>query len=312
VDPQLSSLLFNGRIPSEIRDHIFEYVLTENDDAQYDEDTHYTRPDYRSHKGILTNLLLTCRRVYLEAHHLPLINREHVFWHYREPNGVGYQNEEAYFRRFRPDQLALVRKVHLFTQQFWMEGELQGVCKLDVMQMIEKFKLTLRRGDWWNWEGSARLGINPQRGFADPNTMERDWRAEEEGLVIPWDERAWGYSFKHIRDLKELEIEFETSVYEEKEMERIVEHAKKWRFPMGQDRVLSDAGQTVRKTTWRGPMIVWSGNCPECKRYAHQNQTGPACKVCDQKAELQARNMGPMLVVFALRWKLAAEDHNAR
>ena len=29
------------------------------------------------------------------------------------------------------------------------------------MQSIEKMKITLRRGDWWFWENSAQLGINP-------------------------------------------------------------------------------------------------------------------------------------------------------
>lgn len=147
VNPQLSSPLFNGRIPSEIRNHIFEYVLTEEDGNPFSVNTHYTRPGYTARKALLTNLLLTCRRVYLEAHHLPLINKEHVFWHYREPEGTGYENEEEYFSRFSPAQLALVRRVHLFAQQFWLENSLQHVCKLGVMQGIEHLKITLRRGD---------------------------------------------------------------------------------------------------------------------------------------------------------------------
>jgi hypothetical protein len=87
VNPQQSSPLFNGRIPPEVRNRIFEFVLTEDEDTLYNQDTHYTQPGYGSHKSLLTNLLLTCRQVYLEAHHLPLVNREHVFWHHREPEG---------------------------------------------------------------------------------------------------------------------------------------------------------------------------------------------------------------------------------
>lgn len=317
VFPQPFSPLFNGRIAPEIRTQIFEYVLTENESREYLKDNHYSRPGYRSQKWISTSLLLTCRRVYLEAYHLPLINKEHVFWHHREPYGVGYEDEEYYFSRFHPDQLALVRKVHLFTQQSWLESSLQRVCKLDVLQGIEKIKITFRRGDWWFWENNAKLGINPQRGSAAVKTMEADWRAEDAGETIPWVDNAWGCSFKHIRALKELEMEFETSIYEEAELLRIVEHAKKWRFPMGNDlksgvkRVLSAEGQSIGRSTWRGPMCVWSWNCPECGIANAQlplDLEAVPCKVCKDRKSLADSNLGPMLVVFSLRWKLAAAE----
>jgi hypothetical protein len=317
VFSQPFSPLYNGRIPPEIRAKIFEFVLTENESREYSKDNHYSRPGYRSQKGISTSLLLTCRRVYLEAHHLPLANKEHVFWHYREPYAIDYEDEGYYFSRFRPDQLAFVREVHLFTQQFWLEGSLQSVCKLTALQGIEKMKITLRRGDWWFWEDSAELGINPQRGRSAVKTMKEDWRAEEEGETIPWNDNSWGCSFKHIRALKELEMEFETSVYEEAGLLRIVEHAKKWRFPMGDDpksrvkRVLSAEGQSIDKSTWRGPMCVWSRNCPEC---VTENALVPmeletvSCEVCKERKSLMDSNQGPMLVVFSLRWKLAAAE----
>lgn len=309
VNLQLSSPLFNGRIPPEIREYIFEYVLTEdNDDDVFELDSHYSRPDYRAHRSLLTNLLLTCRRVYLEAHHLPLINKEHVFWHYREPEGTGYTDEEDYFRRFRPDQLAFVRKVHLFTQQYWLEGALQDVCKLEEMQSIEKMKITLRRGDWWYWEDGAQLAINPQRGGADPMHMKEDWKAEAEGEMIPWDENEWGCAFRHLRNLQELEFEFETTVYEEKGLQAIVEHAKTWRFPMGSGKVLSAAGQKVHRSTWRGPMCVWSGNCPGCRGVSGDDDSTTNCKICEEQHQLIENGQGPMLVVLSLRWKLAAVD----
>lgn len=308
VNLQISSPLFNGRVPAEVRDRIFEFVLTEDEDTQYEQDTHYTRPGYGSHKSLQTNLLLTCRRVYLESHHLPLINREHVFWHHREPEGIGYENEAEYFARFRPDQLALVRKVHLFTQQFWLEASLQHVCKLPVMQTIEKMTITLRRGDWWFWERSNTLGINPQRGTADADLMRADWKLEAQGQAIPWDENAWGCSFKHLRALQGLEFEFETTVFEEKQLQDIVEHAKTWRFPMGEGRVLSAAGQKVHRSTWRGPWCVWSKTCEKC----HWYDGGGSCQVCNERRESLRYGIGPMLVVLSLRWKLAAADADGR
>lgn len=305
VNPQTSSLLFNGSIPPEVRDRIFEYVLTEDEDVLYKQDTHYARPGYASHKALLTNLLLTCRRVYLEAHHLPLVNREHVFWHHREPEGTGYDDEAAYFSRFRPHQLALVRRVHLFTQQFWLEGHLQGVCRLPVMQTIEQMTITLRRGDWWFWENGNALGINPQRGDAKAHLMRADWAHEAAtGLAVPWREHAWGCAFQHLRALRQLEFEFETTVHEEKQLLEIVEHARTWRFPMGQGRVLSAAGQTARRSTWRGPRCVWGNICEGCGRPFSFN----SCQVCQERYESRQSGLGPMLVVFSLRWKLAAAD----
>jgi hypothetical protein len=302
---QISSPLFNGRIPPEVRNRIFEYVLTEDEDIQYKQDTHYTRPGYGSHKSLLTNLLLTCRRVYLEAHHLPLINREHVFWHHREPEGTGYENESAYFSRFRPDQLAMVRKVHLFTQQFWLEGSLQDVCRLPVIQTIEKMTITLRRGDWWFWEDANTLGINPQRGDANAHLMRADWGREAAGHVIPWHENAWGCSFQYLENLQELEMEFETTVYEEKQLQEIVEHAKMWRFPMGEAKVLSAGRQKVHRSTWKGPRCVWSNRCEGCRQSGDRN---PNCQVCQERKESKERGLGPMLVVLSLRWKLVAAD----
>jgi hypothetical protein len=176
------------------------------------------------------------------------------------------------------------------------------------MQTIEKMTITLRRGDWWFWENGNALDINPQRGDATLHLMRADWKREEQGQVIPWNEDAWGCSFKHLRALQELEFEFETTVYEEKQLQDIVEHAKTWRFPMGEGRVLSAAGQKAHRSTWRGPRCVWSDRCEGCRRYGK----GFHCQVCNERNDPAKSDLGPMLVVLSLRWKLAAADANGR
>jgi len=91
VHPQLDSFLYNGRIPAEIRNAIFECVLTEytKDDDHlvpgaphdlYPNDTHYTRPHYAGKKTINVALLRSCRRIYLETYRMPLANKEIVFY----------------------------------------------------------------------------------------------------------------------------------------------------------------------------------------------------------------------------------------
>jgi len=87
VNPQSSSSLYNGKIPSEIRDQIFYYAMTEytkpDPESQYPESTNYTRPGYTGKRTITTGLMLACRRIYLETYHLPMVTKEHVFWHKR-------------------------------------------------------------------------------------------------------------------------------------------------------------------------------------------------------------------------------------
>ncbi|KAI1490960.1 hypothetical protein F5X96DRAFT_508760 [Biscogniauxia mediterranea] len=115
INPQLSSPLYNGRIPNEIRTLIFEYALTESPsptaltiDPSLQSDGHHSvlipnprtwqtdlsvsnirrpqdgfdwlRPDNTEPKELAIPLLLTCRRAYLETHSLPVLQKEHVFY----------------------------------------------------------------------------------------------------------------------------------------------------------------------------------------------------------------------------------------
>ena len=81
VDPQTQSPLFSV-IPGEIRNAIFELALSEYEDPErkYDVATYYYRPGYTARKRIATQLLLTCRRVWLETRHLPSSLSEHAWW----------------------------------------------------------------------------------------------------------------------------------------------------------------------------------------------------------------------------------------
>jgi len=45
----------------------------------------YARPGYTAKKVVPISLLLTCRRIYMETYTLPILAREHVFWHARAP-----------------------------------------------------------------------------------------------------------------------------------------------------------------------------------------------------------------------------------
>jgi hypothetical protein len=288
-----------------------EYTKTDKQ-SKYPESTDYTRPGYTGKRAVTIALLLTCRKVYLETYHLPAKNKEHVFWHERWPdhqeryaNAAGGQ-EQAYFERFTPWQLELVKEVHLFTQLYWLEdGSFLRLTQKDFMQGVEKVKITIRRGDWWWNERNSPLGINPQRGNGDEAQMQRDWEAERRGITIPWRQGGWGCAFENLKGLRELEMEFETSEDKVAELGRIVEKAKTWRFPLKDGKVLSTEGLEENMWKWRGPMCLWSHWCPYC--FAGSNCQGARTQnvQCIEKRRLRALGIGPECTVRTLRWRVA-------
>jgi hypothetical protein len=313
VNPQSASPLYNGVIPPEIRDQIFQYAMTEysktDSQSKYPESTNYTRPGYTGHRAVTIPLLLTCRRVYLETYHLPAKNKEHVFWHERWPThqerytDMSGGQEQVYFERFTSWQLELVKEIHLFTQLYWLEdGSFFSLTEQDFMQGIEKVKITIRRGDWWWNERNAPLGINPQRGNGNAIQMQRDWEAEKRGTVIAWRESGWGCAFGNLQGLKELEMEFETSEDKVVELGKIVEKARTWKFPLKDGKVLSTEGLEANTWKWRGPLCLWSEQCPYCfGRSNCQGMNSP----CVEKRRLRNLGLGPECTVMSLRWRVA-------
>lgn len=78
-DPQSQSPLF--KIPGEIREHIFSYVLSESDGREaISQHDYWYRPDYTNHRYIDTALLRTCRQVWVETYTLPRRNVSPRIW----------------------------------------------------------------------------------------------------------------------------------------------------------------------------------------------------------------------------------------
>ena len=78
--PQEQSPLF--RLPAELRNTIIEYTCTPYDDPEnkYDDTEYYYRPEHQARQLISYSILLTCRRAWLEANHLPMRYAVHTFW----------------------------------------------------------------------------------------------------------------------------------------------------------------------------------------------------------------------------------------
>lgn len=161
LNPQSNCFLF-GAIPPEIRHRIFSFALHSYDDASrpYPEYSYYSRPGYRYHQRINTNLLATCRRIYTETHDLAVSLNEHVFWcsSTRGPPRDFFDNPKWYFSKFTVEQRAAVVYIHLFTQLYWLERSesFRFFCELEDIHPLH-LKITVRHTDWWFWELNTPL-----------------------------------------------------------------------------------------------------------------------------------------------------------
>ncbi|KAJ7709602.1 hypothetical protein B0H17DRAFT_876291, partial [Mycena rosella] len=241
---QAASPLYNGRIPPEIRNALFECILTEYNktDAASAYPQSRCRPGYTGARTMNISFILTCRRVYLETYHLPAALKEHVFWHapktgpygrhFHDIHGIAH--ERWYFARFQPWQLALAKEIHLFTQMYWLEESFHELCSSSVVPAVERLRITIRAGDWWYNERNHPFTILPYKAGGGLQAMRTEIAREERGEVIAWDKSGWGCAFQNMQALKELEIQFETTVDRREEMRTFLKRARTWRFPMGE------------------------------------------------------------------------------
>ena len=70
------------KLPAELRTLIFEHTALPFNDPknQYADEEYYYRPEHIARHIISTSFLLTCRRAWLEASHLPMTQADHCFW----------------------------------------------------------------------------------------------------------------------------------------------------------------------------------------------------------------------------------------
>lgn len=118
--PQEQSSLFSS-LPREIRDLIWGFATSpvEDPEHQYATNEYYYRPGHTARHKTCYNLLLTCRRVWLEANAMPMLQAEHAFWFYRAaPDARNPEWMEKLTAKNRMDFGVL----KMFVQMFAIEG----------------------------------------------------------------------------------------------------------------------------------------------------------------------------------------------
>ena len=245
VHPQQQCPLF-GRIPGEIRDHIFDLALTAYSGKQepFEKNAYYYRPGFRyADQRLDTALLLTCRRIYREAFHVPLQNYERVEWYKQHGRGPS----TAHARRFARGPGLWASSLHLFTQQFWLEDSSwrNYSRRLARNKYLRHLKIAIRHSDWWWWESSDPLVLDAkQNGTA--SAMRHSTASD--GFHV----NSWGHQFSVLSGLKTFELELETVEGKRKELDEIATRARDWRFPLGDGNVLVSNPARTKRTGWHG------------------------------------------------------------
>ncbi|MCJ1326809.1 hypothetical protein MMC10_003475 [Thelotrema lepadinum] len=167
--PQSQSPLFST-LPGEIRNLIYQFVLSEYEDSNelYDDDTCYKRPGYFARRRTDTTLLRTCQRIYCEAWFIPWSSRQHTIYFTaanRKPERQTTREElastlETIYNTYGEGatEMSHVRVI----PQLYMLEDGQSLGKLLAVSHFNPncFTITLRHTDWWNWETDEPLRIN--------------------------------------------------------------------------------------------------------------------------------------------------------
>jgi hypothetical protein len=181
---QLQYPLFK-KLPAESRKVIFSLALLQYEDLAnpYPEHDFCYRPAHRARRIVSTDLLLTCRRIWLEANHWPMEQAVHSFWFDtdRRPTWTknfvsahtssmfpAIDNDDSRFTCFvkslTPLQKSRIRHIQIFAQMYWLEdflcfSSLWHPSSLGV-PALSSFTITIRHSDWDLWEEGEPLGLN--------------------------------------------------------------------------------------------------------------------------------------------------------
>lgn len=174
---QLASPLFST-LPRELRDLIWAYATApyEDPDQKFEGNEYYCRPGHTARLKTDTNLLFTCRRIWLEANAMPMLQAEHSFYYHRAAPDA---RSPQWMSKLTSHNRQNFGHLHLFAQMYLIEplndrsGSLRNyflqtpVVPGDFQPRV--LHVTLRHTDWWHWENEAPLRLKDGwiRGLLD-------------------------------------------------------------------------------------------------------------------------------------------------
>ena len=191
---QFQSPLFST-LPREIRDLIWSFATApvEDETQKYAVNGYYCRPGHRARHKTYTSLLYTCRRVWLEANALPMLQAEHCFWYHR---AAPDQRNPEWMANLTELNRRNFGHLHLFAQMFAIEGlrAQKGALRRYFLTTPERqgdfqprmLHVTIRHTDWWFWESEEPLRFKDSWFKAMLDSP--DLRSTE---TLSWSSRRW-------------------------------------------------------------------------------------------------------------------------
>lgn len=198
IDPQLSSPLFSV-IPQEIRDQIFEYALTAYPDPTrpYAGNQRYARPGVAGHPRIATELLGTCKAVYLETYQLPITLNPVIVYHdesqFIPPHA---RRGMLRLRQLNSWQLSALHMLDMSLQQAHLERNALRDAAI-VLRAEERYEKAMR-GLPWNQRHAPDLtpsalpgtttpvsGVEAQTVYHEPPGEQPEQNSRRSGLEMP-------------------------------------------------------------------------------------------------------------------------------
>ncbi|KAJ5374492.1 hypothetical protein N7517_006498 [Penicillium concentricum] len=224
-------------IPPEIRYEIFAYTLTSAPDTTQlpEQDGYCTRPGYETRHRTYTELLRTCKRLYMEAWFMPFLRSEHAFWMAswdRTPERMITVKKMQQGLNLIHDRHGEVQggRIRVFPQLYRLESttDFDGIFTMRHFYP-QSVTITIRYTDTWFWEHNEELHI----------------------------EGAWGKQLVLPSSVTRFCIDIESIERRKDEVDYIAgEMADQWRFQRADNTNMLAAKADTTVSRWTGSSML--------------------------------------------------------
>lgn len=235
-------------LPRELREMIWAFALAPYEDLErpFSPSEYYYRPDHTACLKTDTALLSTCRRVWLEANALPMLQAEHSFYFHR---AAPDQRTHTWMKKLTRQNRSNFGKLRMFVQMYAIEGldSRPNALRKYFLKVPftpcdfqpRTFHVTVRHTDWWYWEDEKALEL----------------------------EESWVQAMLDGPDLRSTEtfkLELETLDYKVKQLIPIVERLKQLTSALKLTHIINGKEaqthfvlqDTTPSYTWQGPTNI--------------------------------------------------------
>lgn len=182
--------------------------------------------------------------MYVETYLLPCFQTERLYWWGRGPTEeLSGCNPVDDLQRMTPAHRSRAA-VHVFIQQYQLEDAFKHVL-MDEQFRPASLKFTLRHTDWWNWERSEQLCLDPKQNG-------RPWRSRWVPANGAFGRDSWGVYLTWVKGLQSFVLELETVNNKKGELDDIIRRAYDWVFPMNDGDFLVCDPNSKKVNEWKG------------------------------------------------------------